>query len=401
MNLGGDAGHLTYCSNIHPGESWAEVRANVETYFPAVRDRVAPGQAFGVGLRLSAQAAAELARPEALAAFRQFLARERLYVFTINGFPHGAFHGTRVKEHAYLPDWRDPERLRYTDALADLMAELLPADMEGSVSTVPGAYKAAMGNGVDTERIADHMIRHVARLVDIRQRTGKAITLAIEPEPACFLETVDECVGFFQRHLFGAQAVRRLGELAGLERQAAAAALHDHLGLCLDLCHAAVEFEDADACLQKLDNSDIRVHKMQISAGLRLERLTPGAISALRQFDDPVYLHQVVEQGPEGTRRFNDLPEALATVGNGPDHREWRVHFHVPIFLDSLGEFGSTQFFIREVLARHRQRPVSAHLEVETYTWNVLPKALQAGGMEHAIARELEWVTQTLAAGTP
>jgi hypothetical protein len=273
--------------------------------------------------------------------------------------------------------------------------------MEGSVSTVPGAYKAAMGNGVDTERIADHMIRHVARLVDIRQRTGKAITLAIEPEPACFLETVDECVGFFQRHLFGAQAVRRLGELAGLERQAAAAALHDHLGLCLDLCHAAVEFEDADACLQKLDNSDIRVHKMQISAGLRLERLTPGAISALRQFDDPVYLHQVVEQGPEGTRRFNDLPEALATVGNGPDHREWRVHFHVPIFLDSLGEFGSTQFFIREVLARHRQRPVSAHLEVETYTWNVLPKALQAGGMEHAIARELEWVTQTLAAGTP
>lgn len=397
MKLGGTGGHLTYCSNIHPGETWSEVRANVEKFFPAVRDRVAPGQPFGIGLRLSAQASQALTEPATLKEFQDFLSRNGLYVFTINGFPYGTFHGTRVKEDVYLPDWRDEERLRYTDELAELMANLLPEGIEGSVSTVPGAYKPAMGNGADVERIADNMIRHVARLVEIEKRTGKRIALAIEPEPHCYLETVDESVGFFQRHLFSAAAERRLGELTGLAGQAAAGALRNHIGLCLDLCHAAVEFEDPVACLQRLEQAGIRVHKMQISAGLRVAELTPDALQGLRQFNDPVYLHQVVEQGPAGMRRFADLPDALATVNGQAGGREWRVHFHVPIFLDDLGAFSSTRFFIRKVLDLHRAHPISSHLEVETYTWNVLPEHLQAGGMEQAIARELNWVKETLA----
>ena len=397
MNLGSGAGHLTYCTNIHPGESWPEVRANLEKFFPAVRDRVAPGQPFGIGLRLSGRASRTLTEePDTLREFQEFLARNKLYVFTINGFPYGTFHGTQVKDKAYLPDWRDEERLRYTDELAELMAKLLPEGMEGSISTVPGAYKPAMGNGADVERITDNMVRHAATLVGIRKRTGKFIALAIEPEPSCYLETVDECVGFFQRHIFSAQSVRRLGEMTGLDRAEASAALRDHIGLCLDLCHAAVEFEDPEACLQKLEKAGIRVHKMKISAGLRVAELTPGALAGLHQFNDPVYLHQVVEEGPQGVRRFTDLPEALATVDGQTRGREWRVHFHVPIFLDELGEFTSTRFFIRKVLQRHRVHPVSSHLEVETYTWNVLPKHLQAGGMEEAIARELEWVKEEL-----
>ena len=397
MKLGGTGGHLTYCSNIHPGETWSEVRANVEKFFPAVRDRVAPGQPFGIGLRLSAQASKSLTESATLKEFQEFLSRSGLYVFTINGFPYGTFHGTRVKEHAYLPDWRDEERLRYTDELAELMAKLLPEGMEGSVSTVPGAYKPAMGNDADVERIADNMIRHVACLVEIEKRTGKRIALAIEPEPHCYLETVDESVVFFQSHLFSAAAERRLGELTGLAGQAAAGALRNHIGLCLDLCHAAVEFEDPVACLQRLEQAGIRVHKMQISAGLRVAELTPDALRGLRQFNDPVYLHQVVEQGPAGIRRFADLPDALGTVNGQAGGREWRVHFHVPIFLDDLGAFSSTRFFIRKVLELHRVHPISSHLEVETYTWNVLPEHLQAGGMEQAIARELNWVKETLA----
>lgn len=397
MKLAGDAGHLTYCTNIHPGESWAEVRANVEKFFPAVRDRVAPGQPFGIGLRLSGRASKTLTEdPATLREFQAFLSRNKLYVFTINGFPYGTFHGTRVKEEAYLPDWRDPERLRYTNELAELMAKLLPEGIEGSISTVPGAYKPAMGEASDVSRITEHMVRHVAHLIDLRKRTGKFIALAIEPEPSCYLETIDECVAFFGKHLFGNGAVDLLGKLAGLDAKAASAALHDHIGLCLDLCHAAVEFEDPEACLKQLEQAGIRVHKMQISAGLRVAQLTPGALAGLRQFNDPVYLHQVVEQGPGGVRRFTDLPEALATVNGDDRGREWRVHFHVPIFLDELGEFTSTSFFIRKVLERHRRQPVSSHLEVETYTWNVLPPHLQAGGMEQAIARELIWVRNEL-----
>jgi len=212
------------------------------------------------------------------------------------------------------------------------------------------------------------------------------------------LETVDECVTFFEEHIFSQQAVRSIQEWTGLGATAAADALRAHAGLCLDLCHAAVEFEDAHDCLRRLDAAGIRVTKLQISAGLRLAQISAESLQALKQYDDPVYLHQVVQKSGGILRRFADLPEAMATVNGVEQAREWRVHFHVPIFLDDLGEFSSTRFFIREVLAIHRERPISEHLEVETYTWGVLPETLRAGGIEKAIARELSWVREELGA---
>ncbi len=403
MNLGAGV-HLTYCSNIHPGESWAEVRANFDRHVVAVRNRLTPDGDFGVGLRLSARAAAELSDPAVLAEFRAFLRRSRLYVFTLNGFPYGTFHGTRVKEAVYRPDWRDPERLRYTNQLADLLAELLPdaqanePAVQGSVSTVPGAYKPALTGADDVALMVEHLLLHVAHLVALRARTGRLITLALEPEPHCFLETIAEVTAFFERDLHGSAAIHRTVQLTGLDSAAAAQALHDHLGVCLDLCHAAVEFEDAADCIARLRCADIRVHKVQISAGLRVPTLDAGALAALQRFDDPVYLHQVVQQGPGGLMRYADLPQALAALPASTAGLEWRVHFHVPIFLERLAPFASTQAFIRELLALQRAQPVSTHLEVETYTWSVLPEPFRSGTVDAAVARELEWVRQELSA---
>jgi hypothetical protein len=403
VNLGAGV-HLTYCSNIHPGETWAEVRANFDRHVVTVRDRLMPEGDFGIGLRLSARAAADLSEPAVLAEFRDFLGRSRMYVFTINGFPYGSFHGTRVKEDVYLPDWRDPERLRYTDLLADLLAELLPTSapgdlaIEGSVSTVPGAFKPALVGPQDVALMVEHLLRHVAHLVALRSRTGRLIALALEPEPHCFLETITEVISFFESALHGPAAVRRTMELTGLAQAAAARALHEHLGVCLDLCHAAVEFEDAADCIHRLALAGIRVHKMQISAGLRLPTLDAEALAALKRFDDPVYLHQVVQQGPGGLVRFADLPEAFASLQGRTADLEWRVHFHVPIFLDRLAPFASTQSFIREVLAIQRTMPVSRHLEVETYTWGVLPEPFRSGTVDEAVARELAWVRTELSA---
>lgn len=391
--------HLTYCSNIHPGESWPEVRANLGHHAVAVRDRLRADGGFGIGLRLSALAASELADPAALSEFQDFLARERLYVFTINGFPYGTFHGTRVKQEVYLPDWRDPKRLVYSNALADLLAALLPDDpaLEGSVSTVPGAYKAALGGAHDVATMVDHLLRHVAHLVQLRARSGRLISLALEPEPCCFLETIDEAVAFFQQDLHGPAAVKRLKTLTGLSSADAGQALHAHLGLCLDLCHAAVEFEQPEQLVAKLAAAGIRIHKMQISAGLRLPTLDAPALAALRRFDDPVYLHQVVAQGPDGLVRHADLPDAFAALNGAAVGQEWRVHFHVPVFIEQVPPFTSTQGFIRDMLRLHRQQAVSDHLEVETYTWDVLPESLRVGTVDEAVARELQWVLAELA----
>jgi sugar phosphate isomerase/epimerase len=390
--------HLGYCTNIHPGESWDEIRANLGRYVPEVKRRVSPDAPFGLGLRLSCMAARQLAGPDALAEFADFLSRESLYVFTINGFPYGPFHGTRVKEGVYLPDWRDEERLEYTNLLADLLAQWVPAGTQsgGSISTVPGAFRAAARGDADSERIAGLLVRHVAHLVDLERRTGRRIVLALEPEPCCLLETVEETVAFFREHLHSAAAAACLAKLTGLDAAAAATALRDHLGVCLDLCHAAVEFEDPETCFAALEGAGIAVAKIQVTAGLRIPQVTAESADALRRLEDGVYLHQVVERSDDGLARFADLDAALASGGWRRRDSEWRVHFHVPVFLESLDGFASTQAFVCEALALHRARSRSPHLEVETYTWSVLPERERSLPVEQAIARELEWVLGVL-----
>jgi sugar phosphate isomerase/epimerase len=390
--------HLGYCTNIHPGESWDEIRANLGRYVPEVKRRVSPDAPFGLGLRLSCMAARQLAGPDALAEFADFLSRESLYVFTINGFPYGPFHGTRVKEGVYLPDWRDEERLEYTNLLADLLAQWVPAGTPsgGSISTVPGAFRAAARGDADSARIAELLVRHVAHLVDLERCTGRHIVLALEPEPCCLLETVAETVTFFREHLHSGAAAARLSKLTGLDAAAAARALGDHLGVCLDLCHAAVEFEDPAECFAELEAAGIAVAKIQVTAGLRIPRVTAESAEALRRLEDGVYLHQVVERSEDGLARFEDLGAAFASDGWRRRDSEWRVHFHVPVFLEALDGFASTQAFVREALALHKARSRSPHLEVETYTWSVLPEHERRVPVEQAIARELEWVVGAL-----
>jgi sugar phosphate isomerase/epimerase len=392
-----ELGHLTYCSNIHPGETWPEVFANLQRYLPAIKGQVAAGRQMGVGLRLSAIAAQALSQPEALAEFRDFLARNGLYVFTINGFPYGPFHGVRVKELVYQPDWQYQERLAYTDLLADLLITLLPDDpeLDGSISTVPGTFKPVAGGPGVIEEIVANLIRHTAHLVELREQSGRTIALALEPEPCCLLETIDETIAFFEQHLFGKAAVRGLRELTGLAAGEAEAALRRHLGVCYDVCHAAVEFEDPAGSLEALRRAGVAVPKLQLSAALKIAKVGPGTAAQLRPFDEPVYLHQVVARGREGLTRHLDLPQALDAL-EASEGAEWRVHFHVPIFFDQLQHFSTTQDFLRQMLALHRERPISPHLEVETYTWDVLPVRYRQDGIGPAIARELAWVVDQL-----
>jgi sugar phosphate isomerase/epimerase len=397
MRLG--SSHLSYCTNIHPGESWNEIRANLEQYLPRVKRRVCPDAPFGVGLRLSAEAARSLTSPDTLAQFVGFLRANDLYVFTINGFPYGRFHGTRVKEKVYLPDWGDEARLEYTNQLADLMAALLPSggDEVGSISTVPGAFKPNAATPEAIARIVDLLIRHVAHLVKVERDTGRRIALALEPEPCCLLETIGETVAFFSEHLYSRRAATSLASLAGLLPHEAERALRRHLGVCLDLCHAAVEFEDPAECLGALAGAGIPIVKMQVTAGLRISRVTVDTVAALQSIAEPVYLHQVVERAPGALRRYVDIDAACASESWRGGDCEWRVHFHVPVFMEELDGFSSTQPFVREMLARHRLQARTPHLEVETYTWAVLPAQAREVPIEEAIARELLWVQGKLA----
>lgn len=400
MKLGPGGPHLTYCTNIHPGESWAEVRRNLEHHVVAVRDQIAPDRRFGVGLRLSARAAEELSAPGETERLHAWLHARGMYVFTLNGFPYGTFHGTRIKEEVYRPDWLEEERLAYTNRLASLLAALLPDEdgMEGTVSTVPGAFAARVGGEQEAAAMAERMVRHVAELHRIRAETGRDVVLALEPEPCCYLEAVSDTAAFFERHLFAPASVDLLASRTGLPRGEAEAFLRRHLGVCVDTCHMAVEWEDPGAALAAFAQAGIRVAKVQLSAGVHAALggpEEPAVLEALERFAEGTYLHQTVERHDGVLRRYLDLPEMLAEARRAAGRRrECRVHFHVPLFREDLGPFRSTQAELCRWIELLRAAPSVPHLEVETYTWDVLPAEHRGEHVETAIARELQWVLQ-------
>jgi sugar phosphate isomerase/epimerase len=388
--------HLTYCTNVHPGESLADVRSVLTNFVPDVKRRVSPRASFGVGLRLAARAAAELETPAELEAMSDLLEREGLYVFTLNGFPYGAFHGTRVKERVYEPDWREPHRASYTRSLAEILATLLPEGVSGSISTVPGAFAPRAVAPGEPREIALNLAGAAAELVRIERTTGKHLALALEPEPACLLETSADVVRFFEHELFCEPTLRAFCGMTGLAGDAAEGALRRHVGICLDACHGSVVFERPRAALERYVAAGIAVPKIQISNGLKLTDPTPSSLEALRAFDDGVYLHQTVVRTAQGEKRhFVDLPEALAASAEWGADAEWRVHFHVPVFESRLGPFSSTQDELRELLIDAPE--LSRHLEVETYTFGVLPAEYRAASVTEALARELTWSLGMLA----
>lgn len=397
MKLEGyDNCHLTYCTNIHPGESWSEVRNNLFHYVTAIKKLVSPKTKFGVGLRLSSLAVEALRDTDAIQELQSLLVSEDLYVFTLNGFPYGKFHKERVKEKVYLPDWLQESRLHYTNLLADVLAAIMPNDagMTGSISTVPGAFRDRIKGKGEVEQMTTLIISHVSHLAEIYEKTGRCISLALEPEPCCFLETIEQTVTFFNEHLFSRSSVLRLQKQTGKTFEKAEEALRRHLGICLDTCHAAVEFESPSDSISALKQAGIRISKLQISCGLRIENMNSEKKSLLYSYIDNVYLHQVVERGLDGLKKYLDLPDALKLFDNNGS--EWRVHFHVPIFLSNLDHHSTTQFFLQEMLKLHRRNPISDHLEVETYTWDVLPEIYKRNTIEESISRELEWALANL-----
>ncbi len=394
MQLPGALGTLTYCLNIHPTQSWDEAKAALLGPVTAVKEQLSPESPFATGLRFSWETVAELQDVSKRDDLKAILQANALSPVTMNGFPYGPFHGTRVKEQVYMPDWRSEERVTYTNALADLMVELNSAGTFLSLSTVPCTFRGnAAGAG---SRIVENMLRVVAHLAELEGRTGCQVALAIEPEPYCHLETIEETVAFFETGPFSPTAAARLAEMTGCALDDAPALLRRHIGLCYDVCHAAVEFEDPAGSLAMLRAADIPIHKLQLSSALRIPEGSDAARAALRAFDEPVYLHQLISRGPTGKlTRFPDLAPALAK-GGAANGDEWRVHFHVPVFLEKLPAFGTTQSFLREILALHKTDPISPHLEVETYTWDVLPDDLVAGSVDAAVTRELQWVLAEL-----
>ena len=393
MDLGSGLGHLTYSTLVHPGDDWEQMWASLTTYVPKVKARIAPDRRFGVSLRLSANSARTLVdSPVERDKLRRFLGDNDMYLYTVNAFPYGAFKGTKVKEQVYEPDWRSEERTRYTMDVADVLADVTPADISPSIQSAPLGFKPRVTGKDVVASYTEHVLRVAAHLVALDARTGRTVTLALEPEPCCFLETTDETVEYFTNHLYSGEAATTLAKMARIPISEAHVALRKHVGVVFDICHQAVEYENITESLQKLVDAGIPIFKLQEAAALHVPLVTRDLIDMLKRYADTIYLTQTIEKKEGRLTRFLNLEDAFAAWDKDPGPREWRTHFHVPVFLDELGPFRTTRFAIEDALRFHKAKPLSRQLEIETYTWDVLPDHLKTGDIVDYVCRELEWV---------
>lgn len=387
---------IAYCANVHPGTTASAIENNILTITSAVKKSVGLDRMYS-GLWICEAALAEYQNEDAVTRLKQTLADSDLSVVTFNGFPQEDFHQDVVKKNVYQPDWSTDRRLNYTIELAKLLAKVLPDDIdEGGISTLPLGYREHWS--IEAQRQASSNIFAYAKAAHaLFKSTGKRIRLCLEMEPGCVLERTDQTIAYFNKYL------KDFSRLQGVDYQL----VLDYVGLCYDICHQAVMNENVTQSFQDISDAGIVVGKIQVSSALKvLDAKNADAQSLLQQFSEPKYLHQTTVIAKDGTREFyNDLPEALATVDKNT-FEEWRVHFHLPIQATAIElhnieveSVTTTRDAIEECLqclVHSNQKP---HIEIETYTWQVLPSSLYDGTQAcliNGLSREYQWLRDTM-----
>ena len=393
-----DLFHLSYCTNIHPGSDWESTFSSLKMFVPDIKKKVSPNASFGLGLRLSNKASEELNDANHLSEFKSWLSQNDVYVFTMNGFPYGNFHDERVKDNVHAPDWTTNERLVYTKRLFSQLEKLLPNRMSGGISTSPISYKYWHNSEVKRQEAfetgAKHLAEIILQLLEIESRTGKYLHLDIEPEPDGLLENSAEVLEFFSNYLIpiASEILRKKSSVATTDLEYT---IKRYITVCYDICHFSLAYEEPEFTFKKFATAGIRIGKIQVSAALKIvysEADAEHIWDSLGQFNEPTYLHQVTEQVNGVVKTYNDLPIVLEARKK---FTELRAHFHVPIFLEQFGKLYATQDHILKVVAYLKENHVSEHLEIETYTWDVLPLELKKD-LSESIVREINWLKERL-----
>ena len=366
---------------------------------PAVKRNVCPDAPFGVSLRLSGASAATLAGDPAERSCAEFLASQDLYVYTVNAFPHGPFKGRSVMEDVYEPDWTTDERARYTMDVADVLADITEPGVEPTIQTAPLAFRPKVSGPDYVARFTHNLLRVVAHLVDLERRTGAGSSWRSNPSRSATSRRPTRPSATSRSTCTRRPRRGSSRPSPGSPSRRSTACVRRHLGVVFDIGHQSVGFEDIPASLELLVAAGIPIFKLQEAAALWVPEVTEEAVRELERFTDTIYLSQTTERRDGEVIRYLNLGDALEAWRASPGGaREWRTHFHVPVFLDEIGAFRTTRSGIEDALRMHAETPLSDHLEIETYTWDVLPAHLKTGDIDEYVSREIEWVRDQLTA---
>jgi hypothetical protein len=388
---------LGYSTNVHRGETLAQVYRFLEDYTIPIKRRVFGASArAGLELRLGIGSARELEKRSERESFRAFLEESGLVLFSVNAFPLLDFHARRVKEKVYSPAWTEPARSRWTNVIADILADLLPAGVVGSVSTLGGAFRRKEHGPAAFRKIASNYVKTAGHLAGIEEKTGKTILLAAEPEPETTFETSRDVIEFFERWLVPAARAawgRRLRPSRVEER------LRRFFTVNCDACHASVLFEDPVESLRSLWRAGIEVGKLHVTSAVALKNpfRARKAYDDLRAMDEPRYFHQFAGRDARGKIAWrgldlDHLPRRLER-GKHPAVTEIRSHYHVPLYLRKWRSLDTTREETRLAVLEAARAKRTSHLVIETYTWPILAREEK---LVEGIAREFRWLLGVL-----
>ncbi len=373
----GSTVHLAYCSNVHAAEDAAGIVAQLGRFAAPVRERLGASR-LGIGLWLAADAARELrADPDALGALRDALDEGELEVVTFNAFPYRGFHAPVVKE-AVLPPGLDRRGARRLHPRCRGALRRAPARRHRRGVGLDDAARLARGwSDADAAAARERFAGLAGQLADLERTTGRTIRVGIEPEPSCVVETIDEAVDALSVSTRTGSAWR---STPAITRSPSTIRPMRWMRSSAPACGSSSASSRAPCAPRRRGSA----------AGRR----------RLEEFVEPRFLHQTREprSSPGQVHGTDDLPEALA--GGLPAEREWRVHFHVPVH---EGGPETTQAELQAWMAALVGRPAARvhHLEIETYTWTVLPedrRPVGEGGLIDGLTREVAWTRDQLTA---
>ena len=372
---------IGYCSNVHAGESWESTVSNLSEYPAKVRSYLQDPQELQLGIWISAKAAEVANQNDDFKNFRKLLKENEFKIQSLNAFPFGHFHEEIVKKNVYQPTWQHEERLSYLKNLLRILKKSEACAQEVSISTLPLGFQSELNDPSFINDCILMLSKAVETLVEFEKETGIKVHLSIEPEPHCVLEKSSDVVQFY-KSLF-------------LNSKVSESILLDKLRICYDTCHAAIQFEEPNTILKNYQDLGIQVGKVQISSALVIDFSKHEKIDLLNSIKaflkDQKYLHQVVGYEKSERITFEDLPQAYTYWSETNPQGEYRIHFHVPVDLNEYEFMTTTQNHILDLFQENKKNKVTDIWEVETYTWDVLPKNLRTQPLHKLIAHELNW----------
>lgn len=387
---------LTYCSNIYSSDTWNDIFVNLKKNIPKISSKLSINKPFGIGLRLSNKAATQLLENNNIVVFQEWLNENNYYVSTINGFVYGNFYNTNIKDKVYKPDWTTLERANYNNLLIEILSKLCPIGKEIGFSTAPLGYKFSLNKEKETSDnnlVINYLLILLKKLIYIEKLENKTIHIDFEPEADCLLENIHDVINFFEKSLL-INLASKLTEDLNITLPEAKNYILKHLRICYDICHQSVQFEDHLKNFEILNKRNIKIGKIQLSSALEInvKKHTLNNLKIdLDKFKDEIYLHQVVIKNFDGSfTKYRDLPEALE---NFSDNKEsfWRIHYHLPIFAENYNNLFTTRKELQTIINFLKTSPITSCLEIETYTWEILPKELKFNLIE-SIVKEYEWI---------